>query len=94
MILPIIFMSAVLVFLVSVVAGGDLLRSGYLVHRKVYPSTPKHFWFLIGPAIVALVLSVTVMQNWWYSSLVALVVTMTVGYAIISYKVNPNKGQM
>lgn len=90
MILQIIFISAVLVFLVSVVAGGDLLRSRYLVHRKVYPSTPKYFWLLIGPAVVALVLSVIVMQNWWYSSLVAFVVTMTVGYVIISHKVNPN----
>lgn len=90
MILQVIFISAALVFFVSVVAGGDLLRSSYLVHRKVYPSTPKYFWFLIGPAVVALVLSAIVMQNWRYSSLVAFVVTMTVGYAIISHKVNPN----
>ncbi len=90
MILRIIFISAVLVFLVSVVAGGDLLRSRYLIHRKVYPSTPKYFWFLIRPAVVALVLSVIVMQNWWYSSLVACVATITVGYAKISHKVNPN----
>ena len=94
MILQIISISAVLVFLVSVTIGGDLLRSRYVVHRKVYPSTPKYFWFLIGPAVVALALSVIVMQNWWYSSLVAFVITMTVGYAIISHSVKPNKGQM
>lgn len=93
MILQTIFISAVLVFLVSAVAGGDLLRSGYLVHRKVYSSTPKYFWLLIGPALVALVLSVLVMQNWWYSSLVAFVVTMTVGYDVLSHKVNPDKRQ-
>jgi hypothetical protein len=94
MILRIIFISAVLVFLVSVIAGGDLLRSRYVVHRKVYPSTLKYFWFLTGSAVVALVLSVIVMQNWWYSSLVAFVITMTVGYAIISHSVKPDKGQM
>jgi hypothetical protein len=49
---------------------------------------------LIGSAVVALVLSVIVMQNWWYSSLVAFVITMTVGYAIISHSVKPDKGQM
>jgi hypothetical protein len=94
MILQIIFISAVLVFLVSVITGGDLLRSRLVVHRKVYPSTPKYFWFLIGSAVVALVLSVIVMQNWWYSSLVAFVITMTVGYAILSHNVKANKGQM
>ena len=87
MILQNTFMPAALVFLVSVITGGDLLRSRYAVHREVYPSTPKYFWFLIGSAVVALVLSVIVMQNWWYSSLVAFVVTMTVGYAIISHSV-------
>ena len=94
MILQIIFISAVLVFLVSVITGGDLLRLRYVVHRKVYPSTPKYFWSLIGSAVVALVLSVFAMQNWWYSSLVAFVITTTVGYAIISHSVKPNKGQM
>ena len=94
MILQIIFMSAVLVLLVSVVTGGDLLRSRYVVHRKVYPSTPKYFWFLIGLAAAALVLSVIVIQNWWYSSLVAFVITMTVGYAILSHNVKPNKGRL
>ncbi len=92
MILQITFISAALVFLVSMITGGDLLRSRYVLHRKVYPSTPKYFWFLIGSAVVALVLSVIVMQNWWYSSLVAFAVTMTVGYAIISHSVKPNKG--
>jgi hypothetical protein len=92
MILQITFMSAALVFLVSMITGGDLLISRYVLHRKVYPSTPKYFWFLIGSAVVALVLSVIVMQNWWYSSLVAFAVTMTVGYAIISHSVKPNKG--
>jgi len=92
MILQITFISAALVFLVSMITGGDLLRSRYVLHRKVYPSTPKYFWFLIGSAVVALVLSVIVMQNWWYSSLVAFAVTITVGYAIISHSVKPNKG--
>jgi hypothetical protein len=94
MILQIIFMSAVLVFLVSVITGGDLLKSRYVVHRKGYPSTPKYFWFLIGSAVVACVLSAIVMQNWRYSSLVAFVIAMTAGYAIISHNVEPNKGQM
>jgi len=94
MILQIIFISAVLVFLVSVITGGNLLRLRYVVDRKVYPSTAKYFWSLIGSAVVALVLSVFAMQNWWYSSLVAIVITMTVGYAIISLNVEPNKGQM
>jgi len=94
MILRIIFISAVLFFLVSVITGGDLLRSRYVVHWKVYPSTLKYFWFLIGSAVVALVLSVIVMQNWRYSSLVAFVITMTVGCAILSHSVKPDKGQM
>lgn len=82
-----------LVFLVSVVAGGDLLRSRYLVHQQVYPPTPKYFWFLMGAAVVALVLSAIVMQNWRYSSLVVLVVTIIAGSAIIGHKVSPNKDQ-
>lgn len=93
MALQIIFISAVLVFLVSVVAGGDLLRSRYLVHQQVYPPTPKYFWFLMGAAVVALVLSAIVMQNWRYSSLVVLVVTIIAGSAIIGHKVSPNKDQ-
>jgi surface polysaccharide O-acyltransferase-like enzyme len=92
--LKIIFISALLVFLVSVMTGGDLLRSGYLMHRKVYPVTLKYFWFLMGSAVVALVLSVIVMQNWRYSSLVAVVIVMIVGCSIISNSVKPKKGQI
>ena len=94
MTLQIIFIAAVLVFLVSVMTGGDLLRSHYLIHRKVYPASPKYFWFLIGSAVVALVLLTIAMQNWWYSSMVAFAITMTAGYAIISHSVKPNRGQM
>lgn len=93
MILKIIVISALLVFLVSVMIGTDLLRSG-LIHRKVSPVPPQYFWFLIGSAIVALSLSVIVMQNWWYSSMVAFVIVMILGYARISGSVKPSKGQM
>jgi uncharacterized membrane protein YeiH len=94
MILTIVFLCAGLIFLASAIIGGGLLRSRYLVHKKVYPSTPKYFWFLIGPAVVALILSAIVMQNWWYSLSVTFVITVVVGYAIIGQSLKPNKGQM
>jgi hypothetical protein len=94
MILTIVFLCAGLIFLASVIIGGDLLRSRYLVHKKVYPATLKNFWLLIASAIVALILSAIVMQNWWYSLSVTFVITVVVGYAIISQSLKPNKRQM
>ena len=80
MILMIVSLCAGLMSFASAIIGGDLLRSRYLVHKKVYPATPKYFWFLIGSSVVALILSAVVMQNWWYS----LLVTSIVGYAVLS----------
>ena len=93
MILTIVFLCAGLIFLASVIIGGDLLRSRYLVHKN-YPATLKYFWLLIASAVVALILSAIVMQNWWYSLSVTFVITVVVGYAIISQSLKPNKGQM
>lgn len=94
MILTIVFLCAGLIFLASAIIGGDLLRSRYLVHKKVYPATLKYFWLLIASAVVALILSAIVMQNWWYSLSVTFVITVVVGCAIISQSLKPNKGQM
>jgi len=84
MILTIVSLCAGLISLASAIIGGHLLRSRYLVHKRVYPATPKYFWLLIASTVVALILSAIVMQNWWYSLLVTFVITVVVGYAILS----------
>lgn len=75
---------SLLVSLSSATIGGDLLRSRYLIYKKVYPSRPRYFWFLISSAVVALILSAIVMPNWRYPLLVTLVITLVVGYAVLS----------
>jgi len=94
MILMIASICASLICLTSAIVGGDLLRSRYLVHKKVHPATLKYFWFLIASTVVALILSAIVMQNWCYSLSVTFVITVVVGYAIISQSLKLNKGQM
>ena len=84
MILMIASICASLICLTSATVGGDLLRSRYLAHKKVYPATLKYFWLLIASTVVALILSAIVMQHWWYSLLVTFVITVVVGYAILS----------
>jgi hypothetical protein len=87
MILTIVFIiCAGLISIASAIIGGDLLRSRYLVHKKVYPATLKYFWLLITLTVVALILSATVLQNWWYSVSVTFVITLVVGYAILSQR--------
>jgi hypothetical protein len=81
--LTVVLVSAVLVFVVSVAAGGDLLKASYLVRKKIYPVTPKYFAVLIALAVAALVLSVIVFHNWWYSSLATLVIILVAGSAIL-----------
>ena len=80
MILTIVFASAVLVFLVSLMTGGDLLRSRYLVAKQICPVIPRYFWFLIALAVVALMLCLTTMQSWWYASLITVVIALIVGF--------------
>lgn len=73
MIWTIVSACAVLVFLVSMLAGGDLLRCRYLVAKQIYPIIPRYFWFLMALAVVALILCLVAMQSWWYVSLITVI---------------------
>jgi len=86
MILMIASICASIICLTSATVGGDLLRSRYLVHKKIYPAAFKYFWLLIASMVFTLILSAIVMQNWWYSLLVTFVITVVVGYAILSQR--------
>jgi hypothetical protein len=79
MILMIASICASLICLTSAIVGGDLLRSRYLVHKKIYPAAFRCFWLLIASMVFTLILSAIVMQNWW-----SLLVTFVIGYAVLS----------
>ena len=79
MILMVASICASLICLTSAIVGGDLLRSRYSVHKKIYPAAFKYFWLLIASMVFTLILSAIVMQNWW-----SLLVTLVIGYAVLS----------
>jgi len=83
MVLTVALVCAVLVFVVSVAAGGDLLKASYLVRKKIYPVAPKYLGVLIVSAVAALVLSIIVFHNWWYSSLATMVIILIAVAAIL-----------